>query len=379
MNIGFDAKRAVQNNTGLGNYSRYILEILSEFFPDNNYLLFAPQEKKNNRLETILSRMNIAFVFPHGISKYLSSIWRIWGIKKDLKQKEVQLFHGLSNELPIGIERIGMKTVVSIHDLIFLRYPAYYKQIDRMIYRWKFKQSCQAADQIIAVSECTKRDIISFFHIPEEKIKVIYQGCHPQFKEMLSEEMRKEIREKYQIPSRFLLYVGSIESRKNLLLAVKALERLPEDIHLVALGKSTPYQAEVETYIRKAGLVSRVHIENNFPFAHFPAIYQSASVFIYPSFFEGFGIPIIEALESGVPVIAATGSCLEEAGGPDSFYVDPSNDSELADRILEILNNKTLANQMITKGKEYVERFNAKKIASEVMAVYQACLFSSAM
>jgi glycosyltransferase involved in cell wall biosynthesis len=377
MNIGFDAKRAVQNNTGLGNYSRYIIEILSEFYPDNTYLLFAPKEKENNRLKTILSLTNISFIFPSGISKRLSSLWRMLGVKKAIKQKEVQVFHGLSNELPMCIERIGIKTVVTIHDLIFLRYPSYYKPIDRMIYRWKFKQACQVADQVIAVSECTKRDIISFFHIPEEKIKVVYQGCHPQFQETFSEEAKKEIREKHKIPSRFLLYIGSIESRKNLLLAVKALKRLPEDIHLVAIGKSTPYQTEVEAYIRNSGLGLRVHIKNNFPFQDFPAIYQSASVFLYPSFFEGFGIPVIEALESGVPVIAATGSCLEEAGGPDSLYVDPSDDLELANRISDILNNETLANQMIVKGKEYVKRFNAEKIASEIMAVYRSVLFPS--
>jgi len=372
MNIGFDAKRAVQNQTGLGNYSRYIIEILSEFYPDNNYLLFAPKEKKSSRLETILSRSNISFIFPVRISKCLSSLWRIFGIKKDIKQKKINIFHGLSNELPVGIERIEIKTVVTIHDLIFLRYPSYYKPIDRMIYRWKFKKACQAANKIIAVSECTKRDIVSFFHIPEEKIKVIYQGCHPQFRETVSEEIRNEIREKYQIPSKFLLYVGSIESRKNLLLAVKALKKLPEDIHLVAIGKSTPYQTEVENYIRQTELTSRVHIENNFPFQYFPAIYQSASVFIYPSFFEGFGIPIIEALESCVPVIAATGSCLEEAGGSDSIYVNPTDDTELANRIIEILDNKTLANQMIVNGKEYVKRFHAEKISSDVMDVYQS-------
>jgi glycosyltransferase involved in cell wall biosynthesis len=370
MNIGFDAKRAVQNNTGLGNYSRYVIEILSGCYPDNNYILFAPQKKENSRLKNILSLTNVSFVFPTGISKKCSSLWRISGVKKDIKKRGIQIFHGLSNELPLGMKRTGIKTVVSIHDLIFLRYPEFYKPIDRMIYRWKFKRACRSANAIVAVSECTKRDIVSFFHVPEEKISVVYQGCHPQFKAIVPIEKRKEIMEKHQLPPLFLLYVGSIESRKNLLIAVKALKKLPDNIHLVAIGKQTPYQTEVETYAGQSGLEQRLHIRNHFPFEDLPAIYQSAALFLYPSFFEGFGIPVIEALSSGVPVIAASGSCLEEAGGPNSIYVNPSDDKELANRILEVLTDEALAKKMISRGKEYVKQFDDKKIASDIIQIY---------
>ncbi|MDR1593750.1 MAG: glycosyltransferase family 4 protein [Prevotellaceae bacterium] len=366
MKIGFDAKRAIQNNTGLGNYSRYVIEILSEYYSDNQYILFAPREKENARLKTILSRTNISFVFPHGISKTFSSLWRMFGIKKDIRKNDIDVYHGLSNELPVGIRRTNAKSIVTIHDLIFLRYPEYYKLIDRIIYRFKFKLACRNADKIIAISECTKRDIISFFHIPEEKIIVIYQGCHPNFRQKVSGEKKSEISEKYCLPARFILSVGSVETRKNLLLAVKALKNIPEDIHLVAAGKSTPYQSEVEQYAEKAGLKSRLHILNNVLFEDLPALYQSAAVFVYSSFFEGFGIPVIEALTSEIPVIAATGSCLEEAGGPGSMYVNPNNEAELSKKIIEILTDKNLAKNMIETGKEYVKRFSEKIIAAKI-------------
>jgi glycosyltransferase involved in cell wall biosynthesis len=372
MKIGFDAKRAIQNNTGLGNYSRYIIEVLSEYYSGNQYILFAPREKTNNRLKSIFLRENIASVFPSGLFKLVPSLWRILGINRDIKKNTISIFHGLSNELPAGIRRTGIKTVVSVHDLIFLRYPQYYNLIDRLIYRIKFKQACRKADRIIAVSECTKRDVISFFNVPEEKIKVVYQGCHKQFKTPVPEENRRKVLEKHGLPSRYLLYVGSIETRKNLLLAVQALAELPEDIHLVAIGKSTPYQSEINRFVRKAKLTSRVHIENNFPFEDLPAVYQSASLFLYPSFFEGFGIPIIEALTSGVPVIAAKGSCLEEAGGPDSVYVNPCDSQELAEKIQEILSDQAIADAMSEKGKKYVQRFSDEVIASDVMAVYRS-------
>jgi glycosyltransferase involved in cell wall biosynthesis len=295
-------------------------------------------------------------------------MWRTFGVKKDIRKNNIAVYHGLSNELPAGIKNTGVKSIVTIHDLIFLRYPEYYKPADRMIYRFKFKLACRNADRIIAVSECTKRDIISFFRIPEEKITVIYQGCHPDFRKKVTGEKKSEITDKYCLPSRFILSVGSIEARKNLLLAVKALKNIPENIHLVAAGKSTPYQSEVEQYAEKSGLKSRLHILNNVSFDDLPALYQSAALFVYPSFFEGFGIPIVEALSSEIPVIAATGSCLEEAGGPGSIYVNPNNDTELSERIMEILTNRKQANKMIETGKEYVKRFSEKTIAAEIMS-----------
>ncbi|GHT11776.1 hypothetical protein AGMMS4956_05330 [Bacteroidia bacterium] len=152
---------------------------------------------------------------------------------------------------------------------------------------------------------------------------------------------------------------------------VKALSKIPEDVHLVAVGKPTPYQAEVEAYAAKNGLSSRLHIINNVAFEDLPAIYQSAAVFVYPSFFEGFGIPIIEALSSGVPVIAATGSCLEEAGGLNSVYIDPNDDAELAKKINTILGNKELSDSMIAAGKMYVQRFSEKAIAEQLMQIYK--------
>jgi glycosyltransferase involved in cell wall biosynthesis len=376
MNIGFDAKRAVQNNTGLGNYSRFIIEVLSEYYPDNTYFLFAPKQKNNDRLKTLISRTCVAFIFPSGISKLLPSLWRIFGCKKKISKHKMEIFHGLSNELPVNI-RTSIKTVVSIHDLIFLRYPEYYKPTDRFIYRLKFQYACNRADKIIAVSECTKHDIVSFFGIDERKIKVVYQGCHPQFKQPVTEEKQLQIAEKHRLPKRFILYVGTIEQRKNLLLTVKALIRLPETIHLVAIGKSTPYRLEIEQYVQNAGLTPRLHIKTDFPFEDLPAVYQQASVFVYPSVYEGFGIPVIEALSCSVPVIAAAGSCLEEAGGPNSVYVNPRDDVELAAKIREIMENTDLAQAMAKQGLEYVKQFDSHLVAEKIMEIYTELLLNN--
>ena len=375
MRIGFDGKRAVENKTGLGNYSRFIIDILSRLHKENQYTIYAPKPKENKPLDRILSRENIQIIYPAShFWKRLCSLWRIWGINKQIKEEQLSLFHGLSNELPLSIKKSKTRSIVTIHDLIFIRYPQFYKWIDRRIYIYKFKKACQNSDRIIAISEMTKRDIITFFFFFAHKLDVVYQSCHPIFKQPARKKKKKEIRQKYQLPDKYILNVGSIESRKNLLLVVKALHYIPEDISLVAIGKRTTYTNEVEEYINKHQLNHRVHILHNIPFQELPVFYQLAKLFVYPSFFEGFGIPIIEAIHSNIPVIAATGSCLEEAGGPDSIYISPNNEKELAININKILTSSDLVNKMTTKGKEYIKRFSDETIAQDIMQVYQKAL-----
>ena len=166
--------------------------------------------------------------------------------------------------------------------------------------------------------------------------------------------------------------VGTIEERKNVLLAIKALDELPEEIHLVIVGRRTPYTDEAVKYIKSHSLDKRVHFRHQVTFDDLPALYQCAKLFVYPSRYEGFGIPIIEALHSGVPVIAATGSCLEEAGGPNSIYVNPDNAQEMANAIRLVWNNPDLRQKMIEQGLEYVSRFSAEKQASQMMELYRA-------
>ena len=370
MRIGYDAKRAVQNNTGLGNYSRHIIETLSVCYPEHSLLLFSPKKKENPRLDTLKSRKNVRFIFPSGIWRFLSSFWRISALKSDLKKHSIDIFHGLSNELPLGTNKAGIKSVVTIHDLIFLRYPRLYKPVDRLIYRLKFSYACRYADKIIAVSECTKKDIISFFNIPADKIEVVYQGCHPNFLKPVPQEKKNKIIRKYHLADQFVLCVGSIEPRKNLMLAVRSLSEIKSDVCMVAIGKRTSYQNSVEEFVRKNGLSERVFIYNQIPFEELPAFYQLATVFVLPSVYEGFGIPVIEALSSGLPVIAATGSCLEEAGGEHSLYVDPYDHQSLANQINRVLNDPELAFTMAEKGKQYVCRFSDQQTAQKLLQVY---------
>jgi len=370
MKIGFDAKRAMANFSGLGNYSRYIIDVLSAKETDSHFTLFIPKKKENDRLSPLLDRKNISCVFPVDLWRLFPSLWRLFGIRKSLTRNNVAIYHGLSNELPFGIARSGVKSVVTSHDLIFLRFPEYYKWFDRLIYSRKAAYAYKVADVIIAVSECTKRDIVEYYGIDPQKIEVVYQGCDKLFGNAVSNNDKKRIAEKYNLPETFLLSVGSIESRKNVMLAIKGLSYLDEHIHLVVVGKSTAYAKRALCYAREKGLSHRVHFFHQVPFSDLPSFYQMASVFVYPSFYEGFGIPVIEALSSGVPVVAAKGSCLEEAGGPGSVYIDPNSEKEFADAIRHIMSAPEVATQMIEEGKGYVARFSDEAIASGFAQIY---------
>ena len=386
MKIGFDAKRAAQNRTGLGNYSRFVIRILSERFSGNEYHLYVPNDRRTPYLAEIPTLSRLSLHFPHkGLWSRLRSLWRVWGMRKDIEQGGTALFHGLSNELPLNIgtpehrkAKLGearTRYVVTIHDLIFLHTPQYYHWIDRQIYNFKFRRACQCADRVIAVSEYTRQEIMRYYHTPEEKIDVVYQGCDPVFAKDIEVSKLQAVREKYRLPSRFVLYVGSIEERKNLMLVARAMAEITknahtDDIHVVAVGRHTPYVEQIRAYLKEQGLEHLFHFHHKVPYNDLPSFYKLATTFTYPSRIEGFGIPLLEAITSGVPAIGCTGSCLEEAGGPDSLYVDPDDDKAMADAILRTCNDEPLRRQMIARGKEYALRFSDEQLSSDLMKTY---------
>lgn len=375
MKIGFDAKRAAQNRTGLGNYSRFVLRILSQQEPEDEYHLYIPKESRTPFLREIPTLDRLRLHFPTtGLWRKLASLWRVWGVTADARRDGISLFHGLSNELPLNIKRAGCRSVVTIHDLIFKHCPEYYKPIDRVIYDYKFRRACQLADRVIAVSEYTKREIMRYYGTPEEKIDVVYQGCDPVFARSIAEERQEEVSARYGLPRRFVLYVGSIERRKNLMLVAQALNEMGdggEDINVVAVGKRTAYTDEIGRYVKDCGLESRFHFCHGVPFDDLPAFYKLATAFVYPSRIEGFGIPMLEAITSGLPAIGCTGSCLEEAGGPGSIYVDPDDADAMAGAIERVWNDGGLRAGMAEQGRRYAGNFTDERLCRDLRAVYE--------
>ncbi|GEJ44061.1 glycosyltransferase family 1 protein [Chryseobacterium sp. ON_d1] len=362
MKIAFDAKRFFHNTSGLGNYSRDLVRILSEYEPENEYLLL--NKNKSERGKEILERSNV-----HFIETSRGNLSRQLKMGKDAQKQDADIFHGLSGELPLKWDQKPIKKVVTIHDLIFVRYPQYYSFFDRKIHFWKFKKAADAADKIIAISEQTKRDIIQYLKVPENKIEVIYQGCHHAFKEQQSPDLIQAVKEKFKLPERFVLNVGTIEERKNLLNVVKAISGT--EIPLVVVGRRTKYYQKIERFLKKNKMEKQVLFLEGVSMDELAAIYKLADIFVYPSFFEGFGIPVIEALFSKTVVVTSNTSCLPEAGGKDSVYVNPDNDLDIRAKLKFLWENESERKRREEKGFEFVQKFNDEPIARELMNFYQ--------
>ncbi|MCC9137941.1 glycosyltransferase family 4 protein [Pontibacter silvestris] len=373
MHIGFDAKRAFTNNSGLGNYSRFVISSLLHDFPQNNYQLYTPRINEN--FQNFYSVTPSAHVVkPQGLWEKLSAAWRVLGLTSSIKEHQLDLFHGLSNELPLNIRRSKAKAIVTIHDLIFLHHPELYKPIDRAIYNYKFRRACEQAHRIIAISQQTKQDIINFFHTDPAKIEVIYQDCDPIFHQACDSQIKKNVQEKYGLPEKYLLCVGTLEPRKNQLNLLKAWHSSGAAIELVFVGRRTAYYDQLNDYVKKHKLEATVHFMPYIPFQELPAIYQMATTFAYPSIFEGFGIPIIEALNSGVPVITSTDSCFSEAGGKAALYIAPDNVHALAQAIYEASTNQPLRSQMIKDGYEHALLFRPEVTIAQLYQLYKQVL-----
>lgn len=365
MNIGFDAKRAFLNQTGLGNYSRFIIQGLSTYFPENNYYLYSPSVKHSTA------------IFPNAMPVDLgkgpfATLKRIMGMESYFSRDDLDIFHGLSNELPFFSKNKKTRQIVSVHDLLFLRYPSFYPLLDRKIYDLKTRYACKKADLVIAISQQTKQDLIAFLKVPASKIKVHYQACHPQFIQEHSKEEVSRVMARYGLMRPYILQIGTLETRKNALLTLKAFVQsgLHASFDLALVGKRTPYCDQLYTFVKENRIADKVHFVHKSSFIDFPHLYQGSSFTVYPSRFEGFGIPVLEAMNCGVPVITSKGGCFSEVGGEAVLYTDPNSVEELSYLMGKMANDESLRAQLVAKGKEQAFGFRPELLITELHTIY---------
>ncbi|TDL99323.1 MAG: glycosyl transferase family 1 [Flavobacteriaceae bacterium] len=368
MTIGFDAKRAFHNQTGLGNYSRDLIRGLLQHFPQYLCLGFNP---KPSDLDPFFGYTQFKEILPESwFGKTFSGFWRQRSVLGQIKAQNLDVFHGLSGELPIGIEKLNLKKVVTIHDLIFLRFPHLYSFFDRKIHYYKFLHAAKVADKIIAISDQTKKDIIEYLKVDPSKIQVVFQSCHPVFKSKIEQEKIESTLEKYQLPKEYVLCVGTLEPRKNGEILLEALKELSYTLVFVGSGKN--YKNELVQKVKDYKMTHRVHFLEKVGLEELACLYQGAAVFCYPSFFEGFGIPILEALYSGTPVITSNVSCLPEAAGPDSICLDPTDANAWEKQIDRLMKkNPELRKIQAEKGRIYAQNFDTQKVMTNLSDLYQ--------
>jgi len=371
MRIGFDAKRAFLNKAGLGNYSRNTLVALHKYYPSHQYLLFTPEVKTSvfreyRFFEHISPKSSFFSVFK--------SLWRSFYLAGKIQKSGLDLFHGLSNELPAGIHKTGIPSVVTVHDLIFMNFPGLYKAIDRKIYYEKVRYACSAATRIIATSQQTRSDLIHHLRVDPARIEVIYQSISERFFLNYYVNDLDDVLKKYQLPKRFILTVGTIEPRKNQLGVLEALHRHQLDIPYVMVGKSTAYERQIREYIRRHKLEDRVFILNNVPDFDLPAIYHQAACMVYLSHYEGFGLPLIEAMACGCPVITSSVSSLPEIGNDAALYCNPNDEEAVARLIDKVTSNPIFARELAQKGKKRAMQFHPEGRTHALMSFYNSVL-----
>ncbi len=369
MIIGFDAKRAFHNTTGLGNYSRTLIEELAIYFPENEYHLFTPKKSALFPFENLPAPQ---FYVHENTSIWPDVYWRSRLLSGAASQHNIQLFHGLSHELPLGLGSRGIKSVVTMHDTLFMDFPRDFQPIDRAIYKKKWAKACQQADIVVAISEATKSRLQHYFSLPEDRVKVVYQSVSESYANPPDRQEIINTRFKYLLPDNFLLFVSSIIPRKNLKNVLEALHIMNDPPPLVVIGRGGKKRRRLQRLAVKYGLkVLWPEVDST---KELQAIYHSATAFIYPSLGEGFGIPIIEAQMSGIPVLTSNISVMPEVAGEAALYFDPTSAESIAESIQSIFHDDALSQSIIRRGKQNVSRFTGKVCAERMNDIYVSLL-----
>ena len=347
MRIAFDAKRYYHNHTGLGNYSRTLVKGLLETAPETEVLLYDAKALK-----------------------------RTFALGAQARKDGATLYHGLSNELPFDIRRSGVPCIVTIHDVCWRTFPGMYHPIDRTLYDLKYGWAARHADCVLAISENTKRDVMHYMNVPEERIRVIYQPVGAAYYTPITEaEAKRRLAEAgMDVPGSFMLYVGSVNARKNLLGAVRAMALLPASCRmpLVVVGDGREYKKKVLEEVGRLGLGDLILWKRCSEATQLQALYTLAHLFVYPSFYEGFGLPVVEAALSGCPVLTSNVSSLPEAGGPDTLQAVPSDTEDIARKMEQGISDTTLRLSMRDGARAYArEMFSPPLLFGKLYELYE--------
>lgn len=368
MRIGIISDRLNRPLTGIGNYVYNLINELSKIDKEDIYLI---NYEKNN----LFPELN-KIIIKNPFEKFPKKPFYFWHLYLNYylnkKKLDLDIIHSPENA-SLFVKLTNQKKIITVYDVISLYFPKTFTKITVFRYKLLFSKTIKTSDKIITVSHHTKQDIMKYFKIPEDKIKVIYEAANGNYKPLKEDEVNK-IRQKYNLNYPFILYVGTLEPRKNIPTLLKAYYKLKKQgikHKLVITGKrGWKYKSIFET-IEKLNLQKDVIFTGYVPDEDLPGLYNAADLFVYPSLYEGFGLPPLEAMACGTPVITSNTSSLPEVVGDAGIMVNPYNVDELANAMYEVLTNDGLREELSKKGLERAKLFSWKKCAKEHLKVYE--------
>jgi glycosyltransferase involved in cell wall biosynthesis len=358
--FGFDPKTGLPRRVGSGEYCFQLLLNLNKIDRKNNYLIYLPQNPAPD-LPRESANWHYKIVGPR-------KFWTIFGLSLEflLRRSKPDVFLSPTHYLPLFPPK---NSAISILDLSYVHFPELFRPTDlNQLTKWT-KYSAGKARRIFTISESSKGDIIKEYGIPGYKIAVIYPGIKDTRVNKTEELKMNEIKEKYGIKKDFILYVGTLQPRKNVVRLIAAFSKLHKDIDLVIVGKKGWLYEEILAAPKKYGIEEKVKFLDSVTDEDLPAFYQNALCFVLPSLYEGFGLPVLEAMKNGCPVITSNISSLPEAGGEAALYIDPQNVDDIKDKLESVISDDKLRKNLIEKGYGQVKKFSWEKTAKETLNV----------
>ncbi len=363
MRIAINARSLTSDKTGIGNYILNLIFALAQIDKENNYvILYDPDQIKGN------------IKFPNQRNFELApcqweNYWEQICLPTELEKRHIDILHAPAFTIPV----IKVcKTVVTIHDITYKLFPDNFDKYAIDYYNKWVPISVQNADMVITDSECTTRDVIEHYSIPEEKIETIHLSCGREFRKLSHMDL-SSVCQKYGIKGRYILYVGTLEYRKNIHRMLSAFKLLRQqkviEHQFLLVGKQRPF-FDVNEIIKKLDLGDSVVITNYVPDFVLPILYNAADLFVYVSLYEGFGIPPLEAMSCGTPVVSSNTSSLPEVVGDAALMVNPFDVEDIANAMYKLLTDHALRQELIQKGFKRAEHFSWIKTASKTLSVY---------
>jgi len=373
MRIGFDVRPFLKKETGVGVYFKHLLFHLAQIDKSNEYFLFSSSFKDRFPVQKIPPFSKKHFRDLRLPVKVMNFFWHKlgWPPLEYFFKTDFDLTH---SPTPLILPTKGKK-IVTVYDLFFMDFPRMTDKEARKDFVNKAEDAFLKADGIVAISQFTKNQLIKKFSVEEKKVEVIYLGLNPEFKIDIPVEESEKIREKYSLPSSFILFVGAIEPRKNLLNlvdAVKIIHKKHKRVPLVVVGQKGQDYKNLERKVRQNELESWVQIMGYLPDKDVRAFYRLASVFAFPSLCEGFGLPLLEAMASGVPVVASNYSAMPEIAQDAALYFDPKDPYDIADRIVQVMKDENLYQKLKARGKKRALDFDWRATAAHTLRFYES-------